>query len=460
MNKQGIQAGIRSVTAGAKIDFENSKSLTSLPFRFFSDLPPHVKLQMPSLSPTMEKGNLAKWCKKVGDQVEPGDILAEVETDKATVDFEMQEDGYVAKLLVEEGAQDIALGELVAILVEDEDDVAAFKDYKPESTSEASHAPVKEAAPSTPEPAQTTSSPAAPTQAATPSPAVTRKASGDRVIASPFARKLASEGGIDISTIAGTGPGGRIVAADLDGASSAAQAFVSSAPASIAYEDIPVSQVRKVIAKRLSESKETIPHYYVTVDAEADKLLKLRSMLNTHSESKISVNDMIIKATSLASKKVPQTNSSWQGDFIRQYSNVDVSVAVSTPTGLITPIIKEANLKGLETISAEMKDLAARARENKLKLDEFQGGTISVSNLGMFGVSHFSAIINPPQACILAIGGSQQRVLPGDEEGKYRTANVISFTLSSDHRVVDGAEAAIWGQHFKKYIENPELMLL
>ncbi|CAI2366373.1 unnamed protein product [Moneuplotes crassus] len=418
MNKYASQTGVRAITSGAKVDLNNYKSLNSVPLRFFSDLPPHVKLQMPSLSPTMEKGNLAKWCKKEGDQVEPGDILAEVETDKATVDFEMQEDGYVAKLLVEEGAQDIALGELVAILVEDEDDIAAFKDYKPESSS---NAPQK--TPKAPEPATPTSEPAK-----TPKPTPAPKASS-KPITQP--KK-----------------------------SSPAQAFVSSAPASLNYEDIPLTQVRKIIASRLSESKETIPHYYVTVDAEVDRLLELRSMLNNHSESKISVNDMIIKASSLASKKVPQANSSWQGDYIRQYTNVDVSVAVSTEGGLITPIIREANSKGLETISAEMKDLAARARENKLKPEEFQGGTFSVSNLGMFGVAHFSAIINPPQACILAVGGSQQRVLPTEEEGEYRTANVISFTLSSDHRVVDGAEAAIWGQHFKKYIETPELMLL
>lgn len=407
----------------------------------------------------MEKGNLAKWHKEVGDEVAPGDILAEVETDKASVDFEMQEDGYVAKLLVEEGAQDIALGELVAILVENEEDIAAFKDYTGEDDSGASDAPAEPAAPAqTPEPAQAPPQPAA-TPAPTPVATPAQTSSGDRVIASPYARKLAGEDGIDLSSVQGTGPGGRIVAADLDGASQA-QTLVSSAPATEAFEDIPLTQMRKVIASRLSESKDTIPHYYVSIESEVDNLLELRAKLNSHSETKISVNDFIIKASALASLKVPQTNSSWQGDFIRQYTNVDTSVAVSTDKGLITPIIRSANLKGLETISSEMKDLAGRARENKLKLDEFQGGTFSVSNLGMFGVSHFAAIVNPPQACILAVGGSQQRVLPGEGENQYRTANVLTVTLSSDHRVVDGAEAAVWGQHFKKYIENPELMLL
>ena len=423
---------------------------------------------MPSLSPTMEKGNLARWCKDEGDEVEIGDILAEVETDKATVDFEMQEEGYVAKLLVPEGTQDIELGRLVAILVEDEEDIDAFKDYTGEDESTESAAPAEPtpepvAAPPTPEPVQAAPTPAAPVAPSTPVSAPV--SSGNRVFASPYARKLAGEQGIDLSTLEGTGPRGRIIAADLENASpSASQAFVSSAPASLAYEDIPVTQVRKIIASRLSESKDTIPHYYVTVESEIDELMKIRARLNEHSTSKISVNDLIIKATALAAMQVPQTNSSWQGDFIRQYNNVDMSVAVSTPTGLITPIIKDANTKGLQTIAAEMKDLAGRARENKLKPEEFQGGTFSVSNLGMFGVAHFSAIINPPQACILAIGGAQQRVLPrvdaGPDDDQYRVANVLAVTLSSDHRVVDGAEAAIWGQHFKKFIENPELMLL
>lgn len=433
-----------------------------MPLRMFSSLPDHVKITMPSLSPTMEKGNLAKWCKKEGEEVQVGDILAEIETDKATVDFEMQEEGYVAKLLVSEGAQDINLGDIVAILVENEEDVAAFKDYKGDSGSSA---PAKEAA-STPAQEETKSAPAQ--QSSTPqrqAPSTSQASSGDRKFASPYARKVAEEKGIDINSVSGSGPKGRVIASDVEshkGSSRAAPSQTPSGPVSSQYEDIPLTQMRKVIAQRLSESKETIPHYYVTVECEVDKLLALRAKLNNYSTSKISVNDMIIKASALASVAVPQTNSSWQGDFIRQYKNVDMSVAVSTPKGLITPIIKNANVKGLQSISAEMKDLAERARDGKLKPEEFIGGTFSVSNLGMFGVSHFSAIINPPQACILAIGGAQKRVLPnhGDSGEKYRVANVLSVTLSSDHRVVDGAEAAIWGQHFKKLIENPETMLL
>jgi pyruvate dehydrogenase E2 component (dihydrolipoamide acetyltransferase) len=419
-----------------------ANSMFKMPLRMFSNLPDHVKITMPSLSPTMEKGNLAKWCKKEGDEILVGDILAEIETDKATVDFEMQEDGYVAKLLVDEGAQDINLGDLVAIIVENEEDVAAFKDYKGDSGSPA---PAKE---------ETKAAP----QESAPVPA----SSGSQAPSTP-SRSQAS--GDHVNSVSGSGPGGRVIASDVQShspGSARAASHVQTAPVSSHYDDIPLTQMRKVIAQRLSESKETIPHYYVTVECEVDKLLALRAKLNNYSTSKISVNDMIIKASSLASVAVPQTNSSWQGEFIRQYKNVDMSVAVSTPKGLITPIIKNANVKGLQSISAEMKDLAERAREGKLKPEEFIGGTFSVSNLGMFGVSHFSAIINPPQACILAIGGAQKRVLPNTSESgeKYRVANVLSVTLSSDHRVVDGAEAAIWGQHFKKLIENPETMLL
>jgi pyruvate dehydrogenase E2 component (dihydrolipoamide acetyltransferase) len=438
---------------------------------------------MPSLSPTMSKGNLSKWCKQVGDEVAPGDILAEVETDKATVDYEMQEDGWVAKLLVEEGAQDIDLGEIVAILVDNEEDIAAFIDYVPEGFAEAPTEAAKpvyeETIAAAPTPAASTPTPAtpataAPTQAATP----LQTDSIDRLFASPFARKLAREKDIDLSKVQGTGPKGRIIAEDVENfkqtaaapvqasipAPAPAQSFTSTPPVSVNYEDKSLTQMRKIIAERLTFSKDTIPHYYVTIEVEVDKLNALRTKLNGYSTSKISLNDMVIKATALASTQVKSTNSSWQGDFIREYKNVDMSVAVSTPKGLITPIIKNANVKGLQAISIEMKDLASRARENKLKPEEFMGGTFSISNLGMFGVNHFSAIINPPQACILAIGGSHKRVLPNEnstnEEDKYRVANVMAVTLSSDHRVVDGAEAATWGQHFKKYIENPELMLL
>jgi pyruvate dehydrogenase E2 component (dihydrolipoamide acetyltransferase) len=426
---------------------------------FSGKLPEHIVLTMPNLSPTMETGNLAKWLKQVGDEVMPGDILAEVETDKATVDFEMQEEGYVAKLLVEEGSQDIPIGQLVAIIVSDKEDVAAFKDFKGDATP----APAKAEAPAQAAPVAAAPSTPAPTSEA---PAHTFSApSGDRTFASPFAQKMALEKGLDINAVNGTGPSGRVIAADVNEYTPAKTIAQAVAPtASAAFADLPTTQVRKIIAKRLTESKQTIPHYYVSVECEVDNLLKLRSRLNEHSKSKISVNDMLIKAASMAALKVPSTNSSWQESYIREYKNVDMSVAVSTPTGLITPIIKSANVKGLERIATEMKDLATRAKDNKLKLDEFQGGTFSISNMGMFGVNHFTAIINPPQSCILAIGSAIKRVLPNEnatgEADKYRAANVLTVTLSSDHRTVDGADAAKWTQHFKRYIETPELMLL
>jgi len=444
-------------------------SLTSLPTRGFAGkYPAHIKITMPSLSPTMDKGNLSKWHKKEGDEVAPGDILAEIETDKATMDFEMQEDGYIAKLLVEEGAQGIALGEMVAILVEDKENIGAFKDFSAKDLSDDSpkSAPEEEKEKAIEKKGEKSTTDNHPAISSSKETSTTD--SGNRTFASPYARKIANEKGINLNEIEGTGPKGRIIAADVNGhsgsSSSKKQKNIQQAPTTSNYEDLPVSQIRKIIAQRLTESKDTIPHYYVTIECEVDKLLALRTKLNLHSEAKISVNDMIIKAASLAALKVPATNSSWQGDFIRAFRNVDMSVAVSTPKGLITPIIKNANVKGLQTIASEMKDLATRARANKLKPEEFQGGTFSISNMGMFGVSHFSAIINPPQACILAVGAAQKRVLPNEgalESGsEFRVANVLAVTLSSDHRVVDGADAATWGQHFRKYVENPENMML
>ena len=282
---------------------------------------------------------------------------------------------------------------------------------------------------------------------------------------SPFAKKSAIEGGIDYSNVPGSGPGGRIIKADIDRAAASppqARAPTQAPPAGAmpAYEVKELSQVRKVIAARLTESKQTIPHYYNTFEVEVDKLLKMRARLNAHATAKVSVNDMLIKAAALACLRVPATNSSWQGDAILEYKSVDMSIAVQTDFGLITPIVRSADAKGLGAIAAEVKELAGRARENKLKPHEFQGGTFTISNLGMFGVAHFSAIINPPQACILAVGAAMKRVLPGESEGEFRVGHVVSATLSSDHRVVDGAVAAQWGIEFKKFVEDPELMLL
>lgn len=438
------------------------RSLYYHPMRLFSNYPDHTSLEMPNLSPTMQKGNLTKWRKAVGDKVEPGDIIAEIETDKATIDFEMQEEGYVAKLVVSEGTNDIPLGNVVAILVEEEADIAAFKDYTP--PSKAAPAPAAEAP-------KAASKPSSPAPAASKAPGRAapgaKKQVGDRVYASVIARREARDKGLDLGAITGTGPNGRIILADVESfldsrnanAMNGGPADLSTAVA--AYDDIELTQMRKVIASRLTESKQTIPHFYTTVEAEVNDLMELRKKLNSHSKSKISINDLVIKATSLAALKVPSTNSAWHGEFVRQYKNVDMSIAVSTPTGLITPIVKNINHKGLEEISQETKSLAFRAKEGLLQPHEFMGGTFTTSNMGMFGVDSFSAIINPPQSCILAIAGAKDQVLPNPGGAEpYRIAKVLTVTLSADHRVVDGADAAVWTQHFKKLIENPELMLL
>ena len=429
--------------------------------------PDHVVLEMPNLSPTMEKGNISKWHKKVGDSIGPGEALCGVETDKAVVDFEMQEEGFIAKILYPDGSKDIPLGEPVAILAFDKADVAAFADWTPSGGSQ------EAAAPETP--AAQASTPVS--NAARSSP---KSASGDRIFVSPIAKKLAEEKGVDLSTISGTGPNDRIILADIEDALKSGQpvkvakdvTVQKQAPAkpqavdmpNDMFKDIQVSQIRKVIAERLTHSKQNIPHYYVTVSVQVDKLLQLRGKLNKVSSSKISVNDFVMKAASIAALKVPETNSSWQGDFVRQFNNVNMSFAVSTDNGLMAPVLHNINLKGLEQIATEVKQIAGRARENKLSPAELSGGTFTISNLGMFGVSNFSAIINPPQACILAVSAAEKKVVPreGAKEGEdpYQVIQVMNVTLSSDHRVVDGAVAAAWGQEFKKLIENPEMMLL
>jgi pyruvate dehydrogenase E2 component (dihydrolipoamide acetyltransferase) len=434
---------------------------------FSGRLPPHIKLEMPNLSPTMEKGNIAKWLKKEGDSIKPGDILAQIETDKATVDFEMQEEGYIAKLLYPEGTKDVKLGQVVAIIVDSKDDVGKFKDYSGAASSAVAPAAPKKEAAAPAQPAPATPAKTAPAQAA---PA---KSDSGRVFVSPLAKKLADEAGLDLSGLQGSGPNSRIIKSDVEAAIIAAKqapaakkSIITESPAfSGDFTDLANSNIRKVIADRLSYSKQNIPHYYVTVSVHVDALMKLRARLNAVAKSKISINDMVIKAASLASVKVPETNSSWMGEHIRRYRNVNMSVAVQTEFGLMAPVITNTHLKGLEEIASEIKDIAARARENKLKPEELSGGTFTISNLGMYGVHNFSAIVNPPQACILAVSAAEKRVVIDENAAKgsenpYKIAHVMNVTLSSDHRVVDGAVAAQWGQEFKKYIENPEYMLL
>lgn len=427
---------------------------------FSSDgLPAHHRVPLPALSPTMEMGTIISWEKKEGDKLNEGDLLAEIETDKATMGFETPEEGYLAKILIPAGSKDVPLGKLLCIIVSNEEDVAAFKDFVDSGEVVKPTAPKPPApAPSIPSSAPAGSPPPPPTSAPSPSmPSIT-----SRIFASPLAKALAGEKGVDLASVQGSGPGGRIRAQDLEGAtpSAAMPATISSA----AFTDIPLTNIRQVIARRLLQSKQTIPHYYLSIDVKMDRILRLRKDLNemlSKEGTKLSVNDFIVKASALACKKVPDVNSSWQETFIRQYNNVDVSVAVSTDTGLITPIIFSAESKGLSTISSDTKALAAKAREGKLRPEEFQGGTFTISNLGMFGIKNFSAVINPPQSCILAVGTTENTIVPDDfSETGYRTAGVMSVTLSCDHRVVDGAVGAQWLSHFKKLLENPETMLL
>ncbi|PSS07334.1 Dihydrolipoyllysine-residue acetyltransferase component 2 of pyruvate dehydrogenase [Actinidia chinensis var. chinensis] len=435
-----------------------------------SGLPPHQEIGMPSLSPTMTEGNIARWLKKEGDKVSPGEVLCEVETDKATVEMECMDEGYLAKILCEDGAKEIKVGEVIAITVEDEEDIAKFKDYEPSKSgaSPAAKGPSDSAPPKeekVEEPVTLSEPKVSNATAASPT--------GDRLFASPLARKWAEDHNVTISSIKGTGPDGRIVKADIEDflasrgkeVSKGAPKVDTGAAASLDYTDIPHTQIRKVTASRLLLSKQTIPHYYLTVDTCVDKLMELRGQLNSLQEAsggkRISINDLVIKAAALALQKVPQCNSSWTNDYIRQFNNVNINVAVQTDNGLFVPVIRDADKKGLSKISNEVKILAQKAKENSLKPEDYEGGTFTVSNLGgPFGIKQFCAIINPPQSGILAVGSAEKRVIPGSGSGQYKFASFMSVTLSCDHRIIDGAIGAEWLKAFKGYIENPESMLL
>ena len=430
-----------------------------------------IEIFMPALSPTMEKGTLAKWLVKEGDTVESGDVIAEIETDKATMEVESIDDGTVAKILVAEGSEDVPVGQIIAVLAEDGEDVADVT------------VPDKAPAPAAPAAEVPAPSPAAAAPAPTPTPAATPAASGDRIKASPLAKRIAAQAGLDISTITGTGPHGRIVKRDVEGVSTAAPApaaavttppsMVPAAPAISAeaptygpHDDIPfreerLSGMRKVIAKRLTESKTTVPHFYLTIECELDALLAQRKELNAklaESGGKLSVNDFIIRATALALKKVPAANVQFAGDKMYWYERADISVAVAVDGGLVTPVVRGADGKGLGEISADVKELAGKAREGKLMPEDYAGGTISISNLGMYGIKEFSAVINPPQGAILAIGAGEQR--PVVKDGALAVATVMSVTMSCDHRAIDGAVGAEFLAAFKGFIQDPLTMLL
>ena len=422
-----------------------------------------IELKMPALSPTMEEGTLAKWLVKEGDTVSSGDILAEIETDKATMEFEAVDEGKIARILVPEGSDGVKVGTPIAILAGEGEEVSA-----------AAPAPKAEAAPppKVEEPKVGTAPPAkggGETPAAPPAPAAGPKAdSGERIKASPLARRLAEAQGIDLAALTGSGPGGRIVRADLGKAAGGAMAApapaaapVAAAPAHVEPLDIPheaikLSNMRKTIARRLTESKQQVPHIYLTLDTNLDALLKLRTEINAGLASrgvKLSVNDMLIKALALALIEVPECNVSFAGDQLIKYSRADISVAVSIPGGLITPIIVGAEEKSLSKISTEMQDLAGRAKEGKLQPHEYQGGTASLSNMGMFGIKHFEAVINPPQAMIMAIGAGEKR--PYVINDSLQIATVMSATGSFDHRAIDGADGARLMKVFKELVESP-----
>jgi len=424
-----------------------------------------IEIKMPALSPTMEEGTLAKWLVKEGDTVKSGDILAEIETDKATMEFETIDEGTIQKLLVAEGTDGVKVGAPILIMAGEDEDASApapKADAAPAAKPAAAAEPQKE-----PEVAK----------AAAPAPAPAA-AAGDRVKASPLARRIAEQKGVDISAVTGSGPNGRVVKADLEGAQPGAAKPAAAAPASAAAaapvaahapapapegvpsETVKLSNMRKTIARRLSESKQQVPHIYLTVDINLDALLKLRGELNKGLESrgvKLSVNDMLIKAQAAALMEVPACNVQFAGDTLIQFKRADISVAVSIPGGLITPVVTSADTKSLSAIATEIKDLAGRAREGKLQPHEYAGGTASLSNMGMFGIKQFEAIINPPQAMILAIGAGEKR--PYVVNDTLQIATVMSATGSFDHRAIDGSDGAAFMAAFKRLCENPLGML-
>ncbi len=436
---------------------------------------------MPALSPTMTEGTLARWLKNEGDTVKAGDVIAEIETDKATMEVEAVDEGILGRIVVAGGTEGVKVNAVIAVLVEAGEKVPEAGASKPAPTPSPALAAVEAAggkvagAPEQPVP-----SPMPTSGGATP-PAASH---GDRVFASPLARRMAQQAGLDLGSVQGSGPQGRIVKADVEAAMNRPKAVPAPAPVvaaaapaaapaapkpapvavSAPHTAVPNSSMRKVIARRLSESKATIPHFYVAMDIELDALLKLRGELNAQSPKdgagafKLSVNDLVIKACAVALRRHPGVNASWTEDAILQFQDVDISVAVAIPDGLITPIVKGADRKGLSTISNEMKDLAARAKTGKLKPEEFQGGGFSISNMGMFGVSHFAAIINPPQAGILAVGAGEPRAVV--KNGALAIATVMTCQLSVDHRVIDGSLAAEFMQTLKGLIENPLSLML
>jgi pyruvate dehydrogenase E2 component (dihydrolipoyllysine-residue acetyltransferase) len=432
-----------------------------------------INILMPALSPTMTEGKLAKWHVKEGDTVKSGQVICEIETDKATMEVEAVDEGKIGRIVVAEGAEGVKVNAIIAILLEEGETEVPKDAAAPAAAPAAAAKPAPAAAPAAaPAPAAPKAAPAA-----APAPQPAAASGGGRIFASPLAKRIAAEKGLDLSRIKGSGPNGRIVKVDVEsakpGAAPAAAPATAPAPRPppaagtqpvfVAPGDtrVPHTSIRKVIARRMLESKQTVPHFYLTVDLEIDALLAARQAINAVAEkrgSKVSVNDMMIKACAKALRDHPECNASWTEDEMIQYGAVDISVAVATDRGLITPIVRNADMKGLAQIATEMKDLAARAKTGKLKLEEFQGGGFTISNLGMFGIQSFSAIINPPQAMILAVGAGEERAVV--RKGQMVVRNMMSCTLAVDHRVVDGAMGAQFLQTLRAYVEQPAAMLV
>jgi pyruvate dehydrogenase E2 component (dihydrolipoamide acetyltransferase) len=444
-----------------------------------------INILMPALSPTMEKGNLAKWLKKEGDKVKSGDVIAEIETDKATMEVEAVDEGTIAKILIPEGTQDVAVNDVIAVLAGDGEDVKSAGAAAPSAPPKAAPAPQAPAAAKPSAPPPPAAVPAAkPVPQATAVPAPAGPNGHARVFSSPLARRLAKEAGIELGRITGTGPHGRVIARDVEEAKSGKGLKAPAAPSAPAiaptmsdkqilalfepgsYEIVPHDGMRRTIAQRLTAAAQTIPHFYLTIDCDIGKLLAAREEINAAApkdkekkpQYKLSVNDFVIKAMAIALQRNPNCNVSWTESGMVKHKHSDIGVAVAMPGGLITPIIRKAETKTLSTISTEMKDFAARARARKLKPDEYQGGTTAISNLGMYGINHFTAVINPPHATILAVGTSEERAVV--RNGRIEAAHMMSVTLSCDHRAIDGALGAELIGAFKMLIENPVMMMV
>lgn len=431
-----------------------------------------IIITMPALSPTMTEGTLVKWIMNEGDAVRSGDMLAEIETDKATMEVEAIDEGILARILVPEGTEGVPVNAPIAVLLEDGEDASAIDAALAAAPAPAPMAPAAEAPAAKPIPAA-----AIPTPAPTPAPAADPVSGDGRILASPLAKRMAAQAGLELAQVSGSGPRGRIVKADIEAAVAGGVAAVAPAPAAPAPSSIPasaavpaapgddfelekLSSMRKIIARRMTESKQQAPHFYLTVDCEIDALLALRKQLNDKADGayKLSVNDLVIKAAAVALMKVPDANVGYSEEGLRRYRNANISVAVASEKGLITPIIRNANGKGLEAISKEMRELAQKANDGKLTPEEYQGGSFSISNLGMFGIKQFDAVINMPQGCILAVGAGEQR--PVVKDGALAIATVMSVTVSVDHRAVDGAVGARFLAAFKGLIQDPMTMLL